>query len=57
MIFITLWPLVYLAQVQHGEQLCSKSEGELARGLKALCHHVSFNFAVDKNPCFYVEKW
>lgn len=29
--FISLWPLVYLAQVQHGEQLCSKSEGELAR--------------------------
>lgn len=35
-IFLSLWPLVYLAQIQHSEQLCSTCEGELARWMKGL---------------------
>lgn len=50
-IFLSLWPSVYLAQIQQW-QLCSTSEGELARWLKGLVSLCIIQLCCwQKNPC------
>lgn len=59
-IFVSLWPLVCLAQVQHSEELYSMSEDELERWLKGLVPSCIIQLCCWQKSLlksFYVEKW